>query len=240
MSENTYGYADDASEQGGGMVFGLNAGVTKMVKFEFNANGGKDGAAQEALDIVFNISGKDVSYRMFPVTKTYGDNNEEITDIAHPAMQKAIKEFNAVIVHILHTFVPKETIKTALSVPINGFKQFCNIAANILPKDFANMPVDIFAQWQWQITGDNTKTYLRLPKNMKHGKWLAKHIAPIGGEWKEMKLNGSLSYQDSNGTKHPFTRTKWFMSSNFAAQQSDEEEVNIDSSSQATSTQDWE
>jgi len=202
MSENTYGFADDSSEQGGGMVFGLNAGVTRMVKFEFTANGGKDGAAQEALDIVFNISGKDVSYRMFPITKTYGDNNEEITDFAHPAMKKAIKEFNAVIVHILHTFVPKETIRTALSVPINGFKQFCDIAANILPKDFDKTPLDIFTQWQWQITGDNTKTYLRLPKNMKHGKWLARHVVPAGGEWTEVKLNGSLAYQDGEGKKH--------------------------------------
>jgi len=225
MSENVYGFEDDKTQSGGGLIFGLNSGVTRLVKFEFNPNGGKDDAEQEALDVVFNVDGRDVSYRMFPVTRAY-DDNAEITDPRHPAMQKAIKEFNSIIVHILHAFVPKEAIKTALSIPIASFKQFCTTAQTILPKDFSNKPLDIFAQWQWSISGDNERTWLRLPKNMKHGKWICAHIPPLGGQWNEIRLNGGLKYKSTDPeTKkmitHPFDRSKWFMDSNFAEMQSD-------------------
>lgn len=240
MSEDnsgSYGYEDDGGQQSGGLSFGLNAGVTNMVKFEFNPNGGKDGAEGEALDVVFNINGKDVSYRMFPVTKTFDKNNVEITDPRHPEMKRAMKEFNAVIVHILHAFVSKETLKVALGVPIGSFKQFCNVATNVLPKNFNEVNLDIFAQWQWQLTGDNNKTYLRLPKNMKHGKWVCPHIPPVGGEWEELRLNGALSYKDTDGNKHPFSRQKWFMESNFAEQQAEDEGLeSIDTGAHTTGT----
>ena len=222
MSENEfgYGYVDDDQGSGGGLNFGLNAGGTQLIKFEFNPNGGKDGAPQECLDVVFNVDGRDISYRMFPVTKAF-DKREEVTDPRHPAMKQAVKDFNSVIVHILHAFVPKEAIKTALSSPITNFQQFCSVTRSILPADFDKKTLDIFAQWQWVISGDNEKTYLRLPKNMKHGKWLCAHVSPSGGNWKEVRLNGGLKYQDDAGTEHPFSRTKWFMESNFAEQQGD-------------------
>jgi len=224
MTENDdafgYGFEDDKPEQGGGLQFGLNSGVTTLTKFEFNPNGGAEGAPQEALDVVLNVNGRDVSYRMFPVTKAFDENNEEVTDPRHPAMKKAMREFNAVVVHILHAFVEKEAIRTALNNPIASFQQFCTVAKNILPQDFATKPLDIFAQWQWQITGDNDKTYLRLPKNVKHGKWICAHIPPVG-QWKEQRLNGGLVYVDDENNKHPFKRQKWFMDNKFAAQQVD-------------------
>ncbi len=217
-----YGYQDDASNAGGGLQFGLNAGVTNMIKFEFNPNGGADGAAQEALDVVFNVSERDVSYRMFPVTKAFVEGGEEVSDLRHPAMRKAIQEFNAVVVHILKAFVDEAAIKTALTVPITSFQQFCSVAKAILPTRFETINLDIFAQWQWIITGDNDKTYLRLPKNMKHGKWLIRHVQPVGGQWKELRLNDTLAYEDGEGNKHPFTRQKWFMTNKFATQQKEE------------------
>ena len=72
---------------------------------------------------------------------------------------------------------------------------------------------------------------------MKHGKWLCAHIAPLGGEWNETKLNGSLKYKSTDGAKtitHPFDRSKWFMTSNFAEQQSDEVLDDISTDSHAT------
>ena len=253
MSENNdsvYGFEDDKSQQGGGLNFGLNAGVTFMKTFQFNPNGGKDGAEQEALDIVFNVDGRDVSYRMFPVTKAY-DNNVEVTDVRHPAMKQAIKDFNSIVVHVLHAFVKIDDIKTALSIPISSFKQFCDITKNILPSNFSNKQLDIFAQWQWSITGDNDKTYPRLPKNMKHGKWLCAHLPPLNGKWDKVELNGKLAYK-SNGVdaegkpitlRHPFSRTKWFMDSNFAEQQKDESLEDVDTGAHTTGTtenQNWE
>lgn len=237
MSENEfgYGYEDDNQSSGGGLSFGLNAGVTTLSKFEFNPNGGKEGSEQEALDVVFKVNGRDISYRMFPVTKAF-DKGNEVTDVRHPAMKQAMKDFNAVIVHILHAFVTKEAIKTALSSPIASFKQFCAVAKSILPQNFDKVSLDIFAQWQWTISGDNEKTYLRLPKNMKHGKWICAHIPPKGGQWDEVKLNGALRYKDTENNKHPFERTRWFVESNFGEQQGDETLESIDTSAHGTST----
>ena len=238
MSENEfgYGYEDDNPSIGGGLTFGLMAGVSILTKFEFNPNGGKEGAAQEALDIAFKTSGKDISYRMFPVTKAF-DKGEEVTDVRHPAMKQAMKDFNSIIVHVLHAFVTKDAIKTALNTgPITSFQQFCSVARSILPQDFDKKPLDLFAQWQWVISGDNDKTYLRLPKNMKHGKWVCAHIPPEGGQWNEVRLNGALKYRDEKNHIHPFQRTKWFMDSRFAEQQGDETLDNIDPGAHETGT----
>jgi hypothetical protein len=236
-----YGYEDDNQAQVDGLSFGLNSGITRLVKFEFNPNGGADGATQDALDVVFEIGGREISYRMFPVNKAFDKEGNEITDVKHPAMKKAFKEFNATIVHILSAFVSKDTIKTAFSAPINNFKQFCDVAKAVLPADFNTIILDVFGQYQWQITGDNDKTYVRLPspRHIKYGKWVCKHIPPAGGEWKQVRLNGGLQYKDGNGNTHPFKRNKWFMSSNFAEQQSSEVII-PETAGTDTGTTDWE
>ena len=228
MANEIYGYIDDDSMESSGstLVFGLNAGVTHMVKFEYNANAGKDGTAQDALDVVFNVDGKDISYRIFPVTKAFDKSGNEVTDPTHPSFKQALRDFNSTIVHILHAFVEKEVIKQALGVPVANFKEFCIRAASVLPPNYKTVDLDIFAQYQWQISGDNTRTYLRFPKNLKHGKWLCAAVQPVG-EWKETRPGGGLAYKDDSGNEHPFKRKKWFMTSNFAAMQEEEPETDI-------------
>lgn len=227
MSENTstYGYTDDNQEIAPGLQFGLNAGSAYLTKFEFNPNGGKEGTAQECLDIVFTVNGKEISYRKFPVVKAFDADGTEVTDPKHPKMVEAMRDFNSVITHILHAYVDKDVIKAAMSVPIKNFKHFCEIAKSILPKGFETEKMDLFAQWQWQITGDNDKTYLRLPQNMKQGKWLCKAIEPVG-KWIEVRNPSNrlkaLFYKDDNNNIHPFTRSQWFMESNFATQQKED------------------
>jgi len=244
MSEEqaTYGFGDDTPKSGPALNFGLNSGVTRMTKFQFNPNGGKDGAPQEVLDIAFEINGKEISYRKFPIVKAFIKGGGETTDPTHEAFKTAMQEFNGTIVHILKAFVPVENIKAALSVPISSFSQFCNVCANILPPDYNKKRLDVFGQYQWQITGDNTMTFVNLPNNVKHGKWICAYVQPEG-EWKESKLNGGLSYVDNAGKAHPFTRNKWYMDSNFANQQKEDSlddipVTNIDTSV-ITSAGDW-
>lgn len=233
-----YGYVDDESEIGSGgssMSFGLNPKV-RMTKFELIANAGKDGAEAEALDIVFNINGKDKSMRKFPVTKAFAKdgNNTEVTDPKAPEMQEAYKDLNALITHVMHCFVSKENLIIALSVPMTGFSDYVKILMGLLPANYADIDLDLFGQYQWQISGDNDKTYLEIPKKMKQGKWLCVSVPaqnPDGtiGQWTEVKKENpndndalALSYVDGMGTLHPFTRNGWFMNSNYANQQKDD------------------
>lgn len=229
MSENQtnvavggYGYASDEVKVSP-FSFGLNAGVTFLTKFEWIPNGGKEGAEQEALDVVFTINGTEKSYRMFPIIKAFGENNEEITDPNHPKFKEAVTDFNARITHILHAFLDSETIKAGLSRPISSFKQFAEITMSLLPKNYKEIPLDIFLQYQWQLKGDQERTYLEIPSKMKYGAWL-KPAQP--GTWTEHKADSisestkkALWYTNEKGEEHPFIKNGWFMLSNFATQQ---------------------
>lgn len=225
-----YGYEDD-NVKTSSLFFGLNSGVTKMVKFEWTDKGGKEGAAMEALDIAFEINGKEFKFRQFPITKAFEDG-KEITDPTHPAMVKSMNDFNALMTHIMSCYVEKEVYKAALQKqPITSFKMFCSILKSLLPVDFNTIVLDIFLQYQYKINGENTQTFFEIPKRTTHGKFLCKAIAPQG-VWKAVKTENpedkqkdALYYKDDIGNIHPFTRTGWFMNSNFANQQKEEQSL---------------
>jgi hypothetical protein len=235
---NSYGFAEDEVKVSP-FNFGLNAGKTFLKKFEWIPNGGKNGAEQEALDIIFEINGTERSYRQFPVTKAFDKNNNEITDPKAPEFKEAFTDFNAKITHILHQFVELDVIKSSFARPIKSFKEFCGIANSILPKDYATQPLDIFLQYGWNIKEGASRTYLEIPNKMKYGKWLCPAQA---GTWKEVKLENpqdsdreALYYVNENGVKHPFTKNGWFMNSNFAKMQSNGSSSN-DSDNTGTDT----
>lgn len=257
MSENNqavggYGYSEGPSNESS-IVFGLNQGA-KLTKFEWTPNGGKDGAEQEAIDIIFHVNGRDVSYRKFPVEKAYHklESGEQVEILAsenprHEAVIKAQTELSSVLVHIVGCFVEKEDIKQALSSPIHSFKDYCRVLQSLLPKDFSEQPLDLFFRWQWQIKGDNTQTYLELPKNMKQGRWCQASVQPQGepAVWEKQERKGAgdnevaLRYVDGEGNVHPFTRTGWFMESPFSSKQKEESTEASDAVSQGTGGAGW-
>lgn len=218
----TYGYATDEVKQSP-FNFGLNAGKTFLKTFEWINNGGANGAEQEALDIVFTINGTDKSYRLFPITKAFDKDNNEVTDPNAPAFKEAFVDLNARITHILHCFQEIDVIKAAMARPIKSFKEFCGIAMNILPKNYKEIPLDIFLQFQWQIRTNQTRTYLEIPTKMKYGKWLC---PAQPGTWTEEKVENpddnhrdALKYVNESGDVHTFTRNGWYVKSNFAKSQ---------------------
>lgn len=221
-----YGYGEDVDAKVSPFNFGLNAGTCFLKKFEWIANGGKDGAEQEALEIIFEINGTERSYRQFPVTQAFGKNQEVITDPNAKEFKEAVSEFNARITHILHAFVPDEVLRQALAKRISSFKDYCTIVRSLLPKNTPEIALDIFMQYQWSLKGEQNITYLDIPSKRKHGAFLVKAVAPVGGTWKEVRvenaadnLQDALTYVDGAGNVHPFKRTGWFMNSNFAIQQ---------------------
>lgn len=203
--------------------FGLNNAY--MTKFGWIHNAGKNGAELEALDIEFTINGKAKSYRRFPFTKAFGKNNEEITDSTASEFKEGFKDWNAIITHIAHSFIDNDTYKAATSRPFSSFKEFCEVVTALLPKDFATKPLDIFMQYQWQPSSDQTRTFLEVPTKMKSGAWL-KPAQP--GEWKEHILDSprdndtALWYTNEKGEQHPITKNGWFMKSNYARKQGDD------------------
>ena len=216
-----YGYQESGDlapgKQGG--KFGLNTGAF-VTKFEYNANAGKDGAAADAIDFTVQIGEREYRHRFFPVTKIFKDG-AELTDTTSEeykeAFSKEIGQFNAVISDIVKCFVAEEDLKTALSTPIQGFKDFANIVTRLVQAtpNWQKKPVDVFLQYQWAPSGDNDKTYLELPKNVKHGVFI---VASQGEGFKEEKTSTSLKYVKEDGTEHSFKRGEWFLGSAFANQ----------------------
>lgn len=218
-----YGYQDDDVPQGANLKFGLNQSAIRLARFAWIPNGGKGGEEKEALDIQFQVVDGDriISYRKFPVTKAFdkANGNVEVTDPNHPAIKEAQAELSAVIVHILGCFATKDAIKAALSRPgINTFKDFIQAAESLLPADYNQRPLDVFFQYQWQISGERDRTYLELPKNMKQGKWLAPGTTV---NWDEIRTPKVLKYVDPTNQEnvHPFQRGDFFLESNWSKQQ---------------------
>lgn len=248
---SVYGYQDDeVSPIGNGLKFGLNASCARLVKFEWINDAGKDGAEMEALDIQFMVDGADrpISYRRFPLVKAF-ENGLEILDRQHPAFKKAQVEYNAIITHIMHCFVDKEVLHQALATPVGSFKEFCKVLRSLLPENFSEIKLDIFAQWQWQMNSNYKRTFLELPKKMSYGKWLCPTVEPVG-KWTEKRLTNpdnnkpvALWFVDDAGNTHPFKRNGWFVNSNFATQQvselkEEENSADNDASGESAAT-DW-
>ena len=107
--------------------------------------------------------------------------------------------------------------------------------------------VDCFTQWQWVLKSGNKMTYLELPKNIKQGKV----FSPVQeGVFTVVEGNSYVAIAeietgeiDGEGNpvmkvvEHPLTRSDWFMSSKFGAQQKDS--VVTEEMSTETSTNDW-
>ena len=224
-----YGFIDDRDEslrsKTGGQ-FGLNVGAF-ITKFELNPMSGKDKTPGDALDITVTISDKEFTKKIFPVSKIYDKNGNEITDVNSEAYIKGfnteIKQTNAVILHFLKTVgVTEERIRTAFTTPVNSFASFINGLVTLLPPNFTAVPIDVFLEYQWDIAEGQDQKFLQLPKNMKGG-YFACPAQP--GTWiAERDAKEGLIYRNQNGAEHPFSRDKAFMESKKALQEKAGEE----------------
>ena len=237
QTEAMYGFSDDSVKLST-YHFGGNFGKTFITKFEFTNMAGKKvndiPTEGEALDITLNINGTERNLRIYPVTKAYDsdNNNAEIVDPTHPVFKTAVNEVNQICIQIMKCFVSENDLKAALQRRINSFKEFVGILMSMLPKNYNTIALDIFIQYQFAIKGDNQMTYLEIPKKTKYGCFICKAV-PATKEWTEIKTSKELYYVDATkqelennpslantANRHPhFSRSEWFVNSNFANQQ---------------------
>lgn len=224
LKKNGYGFIDDTdsslrTKQGG--KFGLNTGAF-VTKFELNSKSGKDGADGDALDIAVLIGEKEFTMKVYPTTKVYDKKMVEITDTNSKeyidGFNADIAQKNAVILHLLKSVgVTQEQIRAAFAAPVDSFAAFIGSLVALLPADFKSRPIDIFLEYQWNISDGQDRTYLQLPKNMKGGYFACNAQQ---GTWTEERTeDGKLTYRNQNGAVHPFDRDKSFMEGNKANQQ---------------------
>ena len=215
-----------AGTQGG--TFGLNTGA-KLVKFEFNPNGGKDNSEANCLDIEIHIGEKKFMQRHYEITKVYSKKGGEITDTTSKeyieAYNEVAKHQKGLITHYLKIFFTEEEIKSSFAnATIKNFADYYKFVADAIKIGVQRKgaEIDIFLQYQWNINSGQSRTFLELPKNMKDGAFVCKPI-PVTGKWSEVKDADGLHYIDEAGNKHRFTRTVNYLQSNKAIQQVENE-----------------
>lgn len=212
-------------KQGSGLVFGLNKGA-KMTKFEYNPNGGKDNSPGDCIDIVIELKGKEFKERFYDITTGFFVNNV----MALPGTPDYIANvgaevdgLQAIIIHYMKAVgTTQEKIDQATATPISTFAQWATVMSAIIPKDMATKELDIFLQYQWNIKGSNTVTFLELPNTPNKLKQGAFVIPSVPGKFTKVEGVEGLSYVNETGVIHPFVRTEWFMESNYAKKQSTE------------------
>lgn len=218
-----YGYKDsnDVAPGAQGGKFGLNTGA-HITKFEYNANAGAGGAAQDAIDLTIQVGEREYRKRFFPISKVYakGDGGE-ITDTNSEEYKIRFKEeaelFNATISDIVKVFISEEDLKAALSTPMSSFADFARVVTRLVQQSspsWQKVPVDVFLQYQYKPGEGKDRSYLELPSNVKHGSFVSKSF---GSGWTEEKTETTLAYTRGE-EQHPFKRGKWYVESPFANQ----------------------
>ncbi len=216
-----YGFQDSSEVAAGsaGGRLGLNKGF--ITKFEFNPNSGQDGAEQDGIFFTITVEDKEFRKRFFPISKVFKKGGGEISDVNSDEYKeekaKAVKLLNAELSSIVEVFTSTDNLKEALSIPIATFKDFAQVLERLIKgnPNWDKTPVDVFLQYQWQPSGENTKTFLQLPSNVKQGIYVIKSVP---GEFKEDKTDSHLQYVNAEGGIHPFKRGKWWVESAFAKQ----------------------
>jgi hypothetical protein len=192
--------------------FGLNKG--NITKIEWVND------PIEALKVEFLVEGDTtpIFYTVFPINKLFDKNSNELgvdTPEYTAAYKKAESDLAGLLVHVFKPFVSIEKIKETIGTKDVGFNEFVKILISILPKNYTTISIDIFLQYQWNLKDGKEVTFLEVPKSIKHGAFVTTHQV---GEWN--KIDGeTLRYVDATNNVHPFTRSDWFMKSNFAKQQ---------------------
>lgn len=225
-----FGFQDDTDkslQSKAGGKFGLNLGF--ITKFEYNPNAGKDGTPGDAFDITVTVGEREFRSRVYGITKIFGKDSAEITDKTNPEyitkFNEAMTQMKAMFTHFLKVFRTPEEIKAAFATPPASFADYFKLIASLKPDNFNTIPVDVFLEYQWNIQGENTRTFLQLPKNMKGGYFICKAVPANGGVWIEDREGGKLVYKDAVGTEHPFDRSQNYMESKKAIQQIEGEDT---------------
>lgn len=237
-----YGYQDSSEVAPGsaGGKLGLNKGL--VTKFEFNPNSGQEGAAGDGIDFTVKVGEREYRKRFFPVSKVFRKGGGELTD---PNSQEykdakalATKLLNAELTSIVEAFVDEATVKEALSVPIASFKDFSTILERLIKSThkWNETEVDVFLQYQWQPSGENTRTFLQLPSNVKQGIYIVKAVP---GEFKTERTSSHLRFVNAEGGIHPFKRGQWFVESAFANPTIMEEETSEAGEGTSATSGDW-
>mgnify|MGYP003637610831 CR=1 FL=1 len=231
---------DESLRGKSGGQFGLNSGF--ITKLEYNGLAGKDGSEGDAVDITAQVGDKEFRRRIYDATgPLFGAKNAKIepgeegyADLYNTEMKQRM----AVVTHAVKAVgVTADQIKAAVSAAVD-FKSWATIMTALPSADYKTKPVDIFVEYQWNISDGQDKTFLELPKNMKGGYFLCP-VQKAVGTWSVVNDSEGMHYADDAGNKHPFDRSVNYMKGNKAIQQIEGQDSVEEEKAGSGSTSEW-
>ena len=226
QNQNLFGFQSDSDQSlkatGGGKSFGLNQGViVKSVEYREKNQAGED-APSISLEMETREGGK-IFYNIYSNVTVFDKDGRPRTDTNSPDYQaKYAKEFaqvKAVLTHFCTKAVPEERYRELYQkAGIDSIKKLFKFSSEGMQALVTKqVPLDVFLQYQRKIKGDNDRTFLELPANLKTDPFLAADTT--GTVWEEVRENDTLKYRNSAGEFHPFERDSKFMKSVVASEQ---------------------
>lgn len=193
--------------------FGLNQGCTlKNVEYKTTEKG-------EFLQFIFNVGGGDTYFSVFPITKVYSrKKGEGELQKGHPDYQKRLEEeyanLNEFFTTILLAYITEEQLGK-LYEKVTDFKSMCVMTKKTIEsnKDWENIKLDIFLQWQRKPSANQTRTFLEIDSfalsSIASNKFICKAME---GTFKEDRTKTHLRYFNENGVEHLFKRGSYWLS----------------------------
>lgn len=213
--------------------FGLNQNAV-LLSLTYNSDCRGDNSTAElpieACDMVFAFGEKEFSHRIMPLKGTYV---KQVLDSSPMGVKKAI--FEQLVQPLVHLFealgVSIPAINSAIAPMLASnsplsFKAITEKFITLLPKSYATIKLDLFLQYEATLRESATRTYLKVPKDLKSGLFI---VAAMEGEYTEVRKATptkddpkALYYTREDGTEHKFTRNGYYVTSKVAQLQSND------------------
>ena len=225
MSELVYGGSETIVAQAASLKFGLNKdAVIISMKYTDDCRGENSASATpvEAIDVNFAFGEKEFSHRIMPPKGVYVKG---ILDESPAGFKKAmVEQVIYPLGHIMEGLGITTAQINAVIAPLFGsnqlvFKTVVEKFIGLLPKNYATIKLDLFLQYEGSLREGATRTYLKLPKDLRSGLFV---VPAIEGEFTEVRKATptkddpkALYYTREDGVEHKFVRNGYFVSSNF-------------------------
>jgi len=212
-NELLFGYEDDSVvERKEGGRFGLNENAHFT---DFAIREDKNGNPY----VAYTVRIGDREYYGSIFFPKYGDQlyhkGERIgTDHSEYAEQfkNRMKTAQRTLTHVLKAAgVNPKSLEEEFTTPAKTLEEYLRRSIKYLPSNYKEVPVDVFLQYGNPDPNTGIK-YLRIPRSIGYGFFIVPHVDPAG-QWKEVRTDKKLYYEDDNKILHPFKRSEFFLNS---------------------------
>jgi len=153
----------------------------------------------------------------------FRDYIREPSEELKETVQNAI--FEGIYLTLMALGVSEEAqIDKAMEKPAKTWVIFLKRMVKLLPKNFQEIPIDVFCQWQRKIAKNQSKTYLEIT-TLSFNPFICAHVDSETAFEETVNKDGSVTYINAEGVVHPLMGSSFLMDSPSGKQQKEDEDT---------------